>query len=97
MLGEGVLQKECSYPQVTDSISHLRSRFQRQRRTLSHDERASEVGKRKWAAECPEVGHYVRRFIADFRLQFSTELTESVPTIRSVRDLRLPYETRCLG
>ena len=38
------------------SISHPRSRFKRRRRTLSQDERASEVGKRKWAPECPEVG-----------------------------------------
>ena len=38
------------------SISHRRSRFKRRRRTLSQYERASEVGKRKWAPECPEVG-----------------------------------------
>jgi hypothetical protein len=38
------------------SISHPRSSFKGRRRTLSQDERASEVGERKWTPECPEVG-----------------------------------------
>jgi hypothetical protein len=83
------------------SISHPRSRFQRQRRTLSHYERASEVGKRKWAPECPEVGPQditARcRKCASYPLLFGTDICDSpmiasrsaVGTVTAVAKLRV--------
>ena len=44
------------------SLSHPRCCFQRRRYTFSDDEPPSEVGKRKWAPECPEVSRRQSKF-----------------------------------
>jgi hypothetical protein len=99
------VRRRCSLERVfisrsPISISHPRSRFQRQRRTLSHYERASEVGKRKWAPECPEVGPQditARcRKCASYPLLFGTDICDSpmiafrsaVGTVTAVAKLR---------